>query len=160
MLRFAGAALLIGLLFYLCYLHAQREERRVRECEGFLALVRHVRVEIASFRTPLPRALADFENAALEASGFLAHARAQGLEGALDAFYDRLLLDGEEKRTLYDFAEGVGRGYCREALALCERTEGALEKALQRRKSEAPARARAGQALLLFGGLSLLLLLG
>lgn len=160
MLRFAGALLLIGLLLYLCLLHTRREERRVRECEGFLLLVRHIRAEIGAFRTPLDRAIAGFGNPALEEAGLLPLARERGLGPALEECCERLLLDGEDMKCLLAFAEGVGKGYTQQALALCERTEGALSSALEKRKSEAPARARTGQALLLFGGLSLLLLLG
>lgn len=159
MLRFAGAVLLIGLLLYGCLLHARREERRVQQCEGFLLLVRHIRAEIATLHAPIDDALASFENAALEEAGVLSLARKQGLAFAVGECRDRLLLGGEEIGCLIAFSEGVGRGYVEEAISLCKHTEGALSSVLEKRKSEAPARARAGQALLLFGGLSLLVLL-
>ncbi len=132
----------------------------MRQCEGFLLLVRHIRAEIAGFRAPLDEALSRFENDTLEEAGVLSLARERGLSSAIRSCRDGLLLDGGEIECLLCFAEGVGRGYTEEALALCTRTEGTLASALEKRKGEAPARARAGQALLLFGGLSLLLLLG
>ena len=160
MLGFIGGALFVLLLLYACLLRARQQEKRVRECEGFLQLVRHIRAEIATFHTPLDRALARFENAALEEAGVLALARTRGLCAALFEKRDTLCLAGEERKVMLAFAEGVGRSYRAEAIALCERTENLLAASLEKEKREAPARVRAGNALLLFGGLSLLLLLG
>lgn len=159
MLRFVGALLLILLLLYLCLLHSRAEERRVRECEGFLLLVRHIRTQIACFRTPLPEAIASFENTALEAAGVLPAARKSGLSLALIHCRACLSLDGESWKTLTAFADGVGSGFFGEAIALCDYTTQELAGVLKRRQSEAPGRTRVGHSLVICGGLMLLLLL-
>ena len=97
---------------------------------------------------------------ALERAGFLPLARERGLAGAIVAFRDKTTLSREEWGTLASFAERVGESYTDEALSLCAYTERELAEALSHRRAEAPARRRVGQSLVIFGGLSLLLLFG
>ena len=160
MLRILGILLLMAALGYLCLLHSRRETARVKQCEGLMLLVRHLRTRIGSFREPPDIALAAFQSEALEEMGFLPVARERGLASAVRAFYGAPPLPQEEWGMLATFAERLGASYTREALALCESTERALSQTLTRCREDAPARRRVGHALLIFGGLSLFLLFG
>ena len=78
---------------------------------------------------------------------------------ALMAGRETLYLGGEELAILTAFAEGVGRSYSAEQIALCDYTLRELEKALARRREEAPKRTRVLRTLSLVGGLMLVILL-
>lgn len=160
MLRITGAFLLILAVGALCLLHTQKEEGRVRQCEGLLLLVRHLSLQIAGYRTPIGIALASFQNEALEEIGFLPLARERGLDEALLACEGRLQMDEETQKCLLALATGLQTPALRDALATCEETEGVLLRALDKYKSEAPARKKTGRVLLVFFGLTVLLLLG
>lgn len=159
MLQLIGAAGLISLALYLAVALSKMEMRRVRQMEGLLLLVRHIRGEIACFRTPVADIYASFQNEALAECGFLAALRERGFYSALMAGRETLYLGGEELAILTAFAEGVGRSYSAEQIALCDYTLRELEKALARRREEAPKRTRVLRTLSLVGGLMLVILL-
>ena len=160
MLKILGALCLMGATSYLCLLHSRQEQARVRRCEGLLLLVRHLGVRISSFCEPIERALASFENKALDEMGFLPLVRERGLVHAILAFRTSPVLTSEEWGMLATFATELGGRYTRDALALCAATERELAAALARLREQAPARRRVGHSLLIFGGLSLFLLFG
>lgn len=160
MLRIAGALLFILVIGYLCLVYAREEERRVGACEGALLLVRHLHTRIEVGRDTVAAALASFENAALDGCGFLSVARERGLGRALSELGDRALPDGEVRRALSELAQRIEGPTLREAVFACEEAEGVLAAAFVKRKSELPARVKAGRALIVFFGLTVLLLLG
>lgn len=157
--RLIGSLLLIGTFGYLGYYFSMMEGRRVRQTEGFLFLLRHIRTGIVCFANPVEDIYSGFENPALETCGFLPALRTGGFAHALYACRERLYLEEEELRTLHAFSEEVGKSYSHEQAVICDYTIGEMEKALQRRQEEAPRRARAARSLTMCGGLMLLLLL-
>lgn len=159
MLQPIGALFLIGASFYLGYHFSVMEGRRVRQSEGFVLLLRHIRAGIVCYASPLGEIYAGFENRALEICGFLPALRAGGFAHALRLCRDRLYIEGEELCCLAAFAGQVGQGYTAEQAGLCDYTIAVMERALQRRQEEAPRRARAARSLTVCGGLMLLLLL-
>lgn len=159
MLQLIGAAGILSLAVYLSIVLSVMEARRVRQIEGLLLLVRHIRGEIACFRTPVGDIYATFHNEALAECGFLAVLRESGFSAALATGRETLYLAEEELATLTAFAEGVGRSYSAEQVALCDYTERELEKALAKRREEAPKRTRVLRTLSLVGGLMLVVLL-
>ena len=83
-----------------------------------------------------------------------------GLGRALSELGDRALPDGEVRRALSELAQRIESPTLREAVFACEEAEGVLAAAFVKRKSELPARVKAGRALIVFFGLTVLLLLG
>ncbi len=159
MLQLIGAIGVMALSAYLAFSFSKMEGKRVRQIEGFLLLIRHIRAEIACFRTPVADIYAGFSHAALAECGFLESLRERGFSAALAAGQGELYLEEEEMATLSAFGEGVGRSYSGEQIALCDYTIGELEKALSRRREEAPKRARVLRTLSIAGGLMLVILL-
>ncbi|MBQ8351154.1 MAG: hypothetical protein IJY20_03810 [Clostridia bacterium] len=159
MLQIIGGGLLLGSFSYFGHYLAGLEGRRVRQMEGFLLLVRHVRTGIVCFAEPMEEIYRRFENEALETCGFLPALREGGFASALHVCRDRLYIGAEEGRALAAFAREVGKSYSREQAAVCDYTIGELEAALRRHQEEAPRRARAARSLAVCGGLALLILL-
>ena len=159
MLKLMGGVLLLGCFSYIGYYVAGMEGRRVRQAEGFLLLLRHIRAGIVCFADPLAEIYHRFENEALEACGFLAALREGGFLHALHACRDCLYITAEEVRILHAFGSEVGKSNTREQAGACDYAIGELEGALRRHREEAPRRARAARSLAVCGGLALLILL-
>lgn len=160
MARGIGALLLLGCSFYLGACLAAVEKWRVRQYEGFLLFVRHIRNSITCFQTPIEEIYAAFANVALERCGLLPALRAGcNLPAALHRCRDSLYVEAEEWRTLSAFASEVGKSYTQEQARICDYTIKELEAALHRQKEEGPRRARGARALAVCGGLALLILL-
>lgn len=136
---------------------AMRE--RIAQLEEFILLLRHIREEIACFRTPTPEILAGFHGSALERIGFLQAAKEGDLRTALQATAHRLYLDGEELAVLHEFAAGLGRGYVSEELARCELAISRLTAALSARREALPRTARLFRTLVISGACAVILVL-
>jgi stage III sporulation protein AB len=158
-LCFLGALLLLGSFGYVGYTLVYMEHQRVRQTEGVLLLLRHIRNGIVCFAFPIEEIYAGFQNESLEACGFLPALRQGGFAHALQVCRHSLWLEAEELRTLSAFAGEVGKSYSHEQARLCDYTAGEIEQALHRRREEAPRRARAAASLALCAGLALLILL-
>ncbi len=159
MLQLGGGLLLFLSALLLGQAAARAEEQRVRQAEGLLLLLRHIRMGITCYATPIGEIYAGFQNPALEVCGFLPALRAGGLEHALAACGRQLHIEGEDRRTLHTFSQSIGKSYTAEQAALCDAAIKELEEMWQRRRAEGPRRVRAAQALSLCAGLMLLLLL-
>lgn len=157
-MRLLGAGLILAASVLLAAALSRSETVRVRQYEGMLRLLRAIREEIACFRTPTAAIYARFENDALAAAGFLPVLRERGFSAALTAAGERLLFDAEDARTLSAFAAGLGQHYPAEEIALCDRTIAELSASYDRKRREAPGRARAARSLVLCGGAMLVLL--
>ena len=156
--RLIGALLLVGTFGYIGYHFSVMEGRRVRQTEGFLLLLRHIRTGIVCFSNPIEDIYRSFTNPALEACGFLPALRTGGFAHALRVCRESLYMEEEEWHTLLAFSEEVGKSYSHEQAAICDYTIAEMEKALHCRQEEAPRRARAARSLTGGGGLMLLLL--
>ncbi len=159
MLRTLGIGLILLLTFYLSHSMSVMERQRVRQTEGFLLILRHIRTHISCFRTPLPEIYADFDNPALREAGFLDALADGGFCHALDNCRERLYLDEEEWKVLYNFGGGVGNSYLGEQSSLCDYTLAEMEKAMARRREEAPKRTRVSRTVIICGGFMLVFLL-
>ncbi len=159
MMVLGGATLLLLLTLGIWREVRRGEERRLREGEGFLQLLRYIRAQIACFATPLPEIYAAFENEALAACGFLAVLREGGIEAALAACRDSLHAEKAERKTLLEAARELGGGYREQQLATCDYYIGALEELCRTRRAEYPGRLRLGRTLIFCGGGALLILL-
>ena len=110
----AGVILLCGIfagLFFAAY-----ERRRVQQAEGFLSLLRVIRIEIDCFSMPVSRILAECDRDILIACGVSGVPR--DFKALLAA--TRLYLSEEICRLLADFAGRLGGSYREEQLRCCE----------------------------------------
>ena len=132
---------------------------RLAQLEGFILLLRHIREQIAVFRTPTREILSGFQNEALRRAGFLAAAEERGFAAALYAVRDRLYLDECEEAALSEFAHGLGGGYTEEELARCDLCLGRLTAAAEERRAALPRLARLYRTLMVGGALAVIILL-
>ena len=158
MLKGMGALLLLGSALWLGLRLSAREQERLRQTEGLLLLLRHIRACIVCFADPIEEIYRRFQNRALEECGFLPALRTHGFAYALRVC-DGLAQGDEVQTALASFADGVGKSNTREQAALCDYTVAVMEAALHRRQEEAPRRARLARGLALCGALALLVLL-
>lgn len=159
LLRALGMLVLFGVSLCLCRTVSRVERGRVRQAEGFLLLLRHIRTQIACFRTPVGEIYAGFENRALASCGFLAALRRDGFAAALRECRPGLYLGSEELALLAAFGDEVGKSYCEEQLALCDYTVGELESLFTKRRDEESGRTRVAHSLVITGSLMLILIL-
>ena len=158
-IKLFGAAILLALggLFALrggtVYLEG------LRQAEGFLALLRHIRERIACYRTPTPELFCNFQNAALRRAGILSAVGTGDFLGALAASADRLYLDGEEYRALSAFAAELGSGFAEEEIARCDLAIRRMEEAVTARRAALPRAVRLHRTLSLSAAAALVLLL-
>lgn len=132
---------------------------RIAELEGFLLLFRHIREQIACFRTPAHEILASFRNEALSRAGFLPLDKDRDLAAALAAARDRLYLDPDELAVLSEFCEGFGRGYVTEELARCDLATARLTDAIAKRREALPKTCKLFRTLVMSGALAVIIVL-
>lgn len=147
-----AAAVATAMLFV-----TRRERRRVAECEGLLALLRHIRAAVSSYGLPKGEIYRSFSSEVLEDCGFLSLLREKGLAAALAA--ELLIMKGERLRPLIAFASGEGMRLTAEELTACERAEGEVERLLQTMKEHLPERLRLSRTLVLTVGMMVAILL-
>ena len=157
MIRFLGIGLLLGAFLALAYGFLRRERRCRRELEGLMLLLRTLRGQIDCFSRPWREVVAEFENDALETCGFLPALREKDFSSALEV--GQGAWDTDTARVLSAFANGVGRSYKAEQVALCDWALSELETAAKRQREEGPRQARLFASLTVVGGLAFLLLL-
>ena len=99
--KWIGLALLFASGLAVGYLLSAFESRRYRQAEGFLALLRHVRLQIDCFSLPVSRILAGLDERIRRLCG--------APQGAVDfpalLSETKLLLPEEACALLYDFSE-------------------------------------------------------
>lgn len=95
--------------------------RRRAESEGFLSLLRFIRMQIGSFSAPLASIYGEFHDPALDALGFT-DALAEGdLRSALERFRGRMSVGARVSEILDAFASELGGGYREEQIESCDR---------------------------------------
>ena len=140
--RLIGAAALFALGILLGMRGSAAAGEHIRQLEGFLLLVRHIRERIACFHTPKDRIFPSFRHEALLRVGFLGEVCRVGLSGALSACRSALYLDEGEMAILEEFAAGLGQGYLSEELARCDLAAARLEACLAAAREGLPRTAR------------------
>ena len=157
LIKVCGAATLLLITLYLCYEASRMELRRVRQTEGFLLLIRHIKAQISCFCAPLADIFEEFENSSLESIGFTAALREGGFSYAVEKCREKIYLDPEEINMLSSFGEELGKSYREEQLECCDYYIGELESSYSRTRDEQPRRSRLYRSLLLTGGLMVII---
>lgn len=157
LLKVCGSLTLLILTLYLCCQASTLERRRVKQTEGFLLLLRHIKAQISCFCTPVRDIFFSFENEALERAGFLCEAEKGDFASALSSCRDKIYLEGEEINLLLAFGEELGKSYREEQLESCDYYIGELEALYAKRREEQPKRLRLFRSLVLSGGLMVII---
>ena len=157
-MRWGGSLLLLGLTFYLAHRLSVGQKRHLALSEGLLLLLHHISANLSCFSLPLSAVYASFSHEGLEKSGFLQDLRREGLLFALEKHREALMATKEEWEILLPFAQRLGKGFLKEQEALCRYTSeryGALFKLIEQ---EAPKKRKTQEALVITGGLMVILL--
>lgn len=157
LLKACGISTLLILTVYLCYEATSMEAKRVRQTEGFLLLLRHIKAQISCFCTPVCDIFSSFENEALACIGFLDTLKKNDFSSALDICREKIYLDGEEINLLSAFGEELGKSYRQEQIENCDYYIGELESSYTRRREEQPRKSRLYRSLVLTGGLMVII---
>ena len=141
------------LLLFFCgvttgLLLARFEQRRCKQAEGFIALVRHVRLQIDCFATPVERILASLD-ASIRADCALP-SRADSFPALLAS--TELLVPEELRDLLIGFSSDLGSSYREEQLRCCDYYLSRMTPYCERIRAELSRRVRLW--LLLPGALS------
>ncbi len=158
LIKGAGCLLLLFLTFYIARLLAVGRKRRLCLAEGLLLLLNHLSANLSCFSMPLSAVYASFHHEGLEAVGFLSDLRREGLAVALERGREALSLSKEETELLYPFAQRLGKGFLSEEQALCRYTAESFARLYRRHREEFPKKRRTEQALVITGGLMIILL--
>ena len=103
LIKACGALTLLLITLYMCLEASRMEMRRVRQTEGFLLLLRHIKAQISCFCTPLCDIYRDFENDSLSSVGFVSALREGGFSYALEACRGKIYLESEVINMLLGF---------------------------------------------------------
>ncbi len=154
-----GIAFLTAITVYLCFEATKMEKKKLRQAEGFLLFLRHVKAQISCYCAPLGEIFAEFANDALEECGFLPVLREKGLADAVKKSRSSIYLEEEEINMLTAFASQLGTGYRSEQLEICDYYIGEFENLLNLKREEHPKKSKLGRTVVLTGGLMLIVVL-
>ncbi len=152
-----GTLTLLIITAYLCYEASSLEAKRVRQTEGFLLLLRHIKAQISCFCAPTDDIFSSFENESLSAIGFLQKLKEGDFCSAVHSCRDKIYLDEEEINLLTAFGRELGKSYRQEEIEGCGYYIGELESAYAKKREEQPKKSRLYRSLVLTGGLMLII---
>jgi len=153
--KLAGTALLVGSGLGSAFLLNRSMSACLSQVEGFLGLLRQIRVKVECFALPISPILAA-DPALLRQCGYEEQTPPKSLGALLNGCRIR---DGETERLLSGFAAGFGRGYREEQLRQCEYYAARLEQRRQELLSVMPAKKRRNATLCVSGALAAVILL-
>lgn len=152
-----GTLTLLTITAYLCYQASRLEMKRVRQAEGFLLLLRHVKAQISCFCAPTCDIFSSFENEALSDIGFLEELKKGDFCRAVSLCRDKIYLDEGEINLLIAFGHELGKGYRQQEIEGCDYYISELECAYAKKREEQPKKSRLYRSLVLTGGLMLII---
>lgn len=157
--------LLGGGLILLCALMVGREyssyiARRIEQHGGFIALAGHAESKIGEFLSSGRELWLEFNNSALEEVGLLPLLKeGEGACSAYSKIEKRLALSDDTKKKLSTFFNEFGSGYRDRELSRASALKKELEISLIADKEELEKNAKVLNALLVGGGVGLIILL-
>ena len=154
-----GILTLLSITLYFCYELTMLEKRRLRQTEGFLLLLRHIRAEISCFCSPLCEIFDAFQNESLEECGFLSALKSSNLSEAIEKTRSRIYLEQEEINMLGALASQLGSSYRDQQIELCDYYIGEFENLFTKTREEHPKRSKLCRGVVLTGGLMLIIVL-
>ncbi len=157
-LRYLGVLLIFLASTVLGFALAGSEQSKLRNNDGLIALLRHIRQKIGFFKSTPGEIYASFENRDLEKAGFCEVLCKMGLEEALIRV-DCFDLDENCENALRDFAGQIGKSPLGEQISGCDYLLELLEANQKRLCEEYPAKRKVYSSLgMLLGTMAVLLL--
>ncbi len=132
-----GALLLLGAGIALGGIFGGFERRRCRQAEGFLALLRHIRLQIDCFSLPVSRILSGCDGKILADCG-VESVSLSDFRALLES--TRLYVPEEVCRLLWEFGERLGNSYREDQLRCCDYVIERLTPVCDRLRAELPKR--------------------
>lgn len=158
--KICGVLVLGAMTYYLCHSLTRFESRRIRQTEGFLLLLRHIKAMISCYRAPVREIYDGFSCRALEECGFIDALRLEGsFERAIQICRERIYLEEEEINLLTAFGRELGKSYRDEEVESCDYYIGEFERAFAGRREEHPKRVKLYRSLVITGALMLVIVL-
>ena len=115
------------------------EKIKLGESEAFLNLIRHIKNEISLYRTPIPKIISSYASKELYDCGFLQNFDISW-NGALKASLEKLHIDEDVKKLLFDFGKELGGPSTDEQINSCEYYAEKLSDMVEVMKSELPVK--------------------
>lgn len=157
-LRYLGVLLVFVASTLLGFAFAGSAGSKLRNNDGLIALIRHIRQKIGFFRSTPAEIYASFENHDLEKAGFCDALRREGLAGALERV-DCFDLDENCENALRQFAGQIGKSPLGEQISACDYLLELLEAEQKRLCEEYPAKRKVYSSMgMLFGIMAVILL--
>ncbi|NLK39197.1 MAG: hypothetical protein GX303_02955 [Clostridiales bacterium] len=158
-IKLFGAATILLVSLYLSSQITTFAQRRMRQTEAFLILLRYIKAQVACYKTPVAEIYQSFNNRTLEECGFVNVLREKGFEAALYECESMLYIDQNEFELLYAFASELGRGFQEEQLNSCDYHIGALEELYAKQKNEMPKKCKIYRTLIFTIGIMIIIIL-
>ena len=114
-------------------------KKRLLECEGFLAFISHLRLQMSCYLKPIKELCDGFYSKPLDESGFLDYVCERGnVYEAYKMAEGSLSLSKEERELVSGLFSSLGEGYLEDELKLIDAYRERLEAHFLRLKKEAP----------------------
>lgn len=156
--KLLGSGTILAVSLYISSQITLLAQRRLRQAESFLSLLRYIKAQVACYKTPVAEIYQSFHNRTLEECGFIEALRSSGLEGALCACEGDLYIDQAEMELLHAFGNELGRGFQEEQLNSCDYHIGALEELYAKQKDELPKKCKIYKALIFTVGIMIIII--
>ena len=155
-LRILGAVMIALSGLAGAYMLNVNAKQGLSQTEAFISLLRYIRSEIECYSMPIPRALARCPKEILAGCGYAEKGAADSFLGLLDKCK---INDSATEKILRSLADGIGKGYRDEQLALCDNYISRLDERRRSLASELPMRKKMNSALCVSGALAIVILL-
>lgn len=136
--KIAGVTLLFASAFFAGTLLARFEKKRARQAEGFLTLLRHIRMQIDYFSSPVSHILASIDKKTREDCEL--PQAAPDFPALLAG--TSLYLPNEMKELLEQFSNDLGKGYREDQLRTCDYYIAQFSKHCEKIRAELSKRIR------------------
>ena len=159
MIKTVGVSVILAASFSAAVYNSFAYKKKVSFVEGILDLISFIRSRILYFRDPLDHIYSDFENKALDRSGFLDELRRSGLSEALKIPAVSGLFEKRIYAQLKSFAAGLGKTSADEQINSCNMCIDMMKTDVEKLRREMPEKTHMYSSLCIIAGLGAALLL-
>lgn len=159
MIKLLGSAIIVICSYTFGKILCMRERSALAQSEAFLRLIRHIRLQIFCFKTPVSEIISAYKDDELLALGFTDLFR-ESFNEALENCGHRLFVDNETLEILKAFGRELGAGYKDEQVACCDYYTAKLEEHISALNKDLPGRERMlCTCALVFGAFAIIILI-
>lgn len=155
-IKLSGAVLIIVSCLAASRIIISHEEKRLRQLEAFIALIKYIRNRIDCYSVPVDKILAECPEGVMNDLG------GKGEKMSFREITEReeILLEGESRQILKEFSDSLGKHYRERQVKLCDGAVANLETARDAEKKALDSKKKTVNALCLaIGGMAVILLL-